>query len=356
MLSTCFVTASEVLGVDLWRVHGPAQAMQRHGLPVAVAPLGKDIPTIEGRAPDVLVFSQRASAETGSYATLRDRLCRTYRMLMVVDCCDDPVDVDGWVGQKRATVKNERGQSALELAQDAIRAADLVTVNSKPMAAVVRQLNPNVAVVPDLIDGTRWVPPFYQRAEDSPLARKTYIGVAGGQSHDDDWRILERVWTRVAARYPGVGFVCIGHCPTYLRQNSVLADRIVTIPWLPVDRYQMAYSGLDIGCAPLADSRFNISKSPIKHFEYALAGAATVASPTVYGTVIQDGVTGYLASTVDQWVQAIGKLLDRSHRLRVIDAARRDVAELHTLTKAACERRIALYQEHHERVYGGVKA
>lgn len=355
MLPVVYLTSAELLGVDHWRVYGPARLAQKLGWPVAVTPLGNDLPLFDGAPPGVLVCSQRASSRPGAYAHIRERLCRKHGMLLVVDVCDDPTDADSYVGATRARVKSAEGHSVRELAQDAITAADLVTVNSEPMAAVVRNLNPNVAVIPDLIDGERWSPPHYERVDGDPrmVKPRLWVGVAGGESHDEDWRVLGTVWPRLAARHPHLGFACIGHTPRYLAESSVLKGRLIRVPWLPMTEYQRAYQGLDVGCAPLADLKFNASKSPIKHFEYALAGAATVASPLVYGRVIRDGDTGYLATSPDQWVTGIEKLLgDRSHRLRVADKARVDVLARHLLTEDRLAERHAVYAEHHGRVYG----
>jgi hypothetical protein len=51
-------------------------------------------------------------------------------------------------------------------------------------------------------------------------------------------------------------------------------------PMVPIDQHprKVCDLALDIGIAPLLDSQFNRNKSCIKYYEYALAGAITVAS------------------------------------------------------------------------------
>jgi hypothetical protein len=96
-------------------------------------------------------------------------------------------------------------------------------------------------------------------------------------------------------------------------------DRLVRLPWVSVLEYPLGLVNLDIGCCPLEDQPFNRCKSPIKAWEYALMGAAVVASPTVYGRVIEPARNGYLASTADEWEYALTVLLE-------LEEARRSMA------------------------------
>ena len=73
----------------------------------------------------------------------------------------------------------------------------------------------------------------------------------------------------------------------------------------------------DIGLAPLVDSPFNASKSPIKTLDYAALGLATLASdvPSYRGSVA-DGHGGMLTSnTTTAWYEALSRLV-RDHALR----------------------------------------
>ena len=58
-------------------------------------------------------------------------------------------------------------------------------------------------------------------------------------------------------------------------------------------------------------SRFNEAKSAIKWLEAALVATPTVATPTTpFREAIDDGRTGMLASTPEEWVAAVVALLD----------------------------------------------
>jgi glycosyltransferase involved in cell wall biosynthesis len=80
---------------------------------------------------------------------------------------------------------------------------------------------------------------------------------------------------------------------------------------MALEYYPSGLVEVDIGCASVADAAFERCKSPIKVYEYAVAGAAVVATPTVYSHVIEHGVNGYLAETADEWHLYLSALVDR---------------------------------------------
>jgi glycosyltransferase involved in cell wall biosynthesis len=142
---------------------------------------------------------------------------------------------------------------------------------------------------------------------------------------------MAEAWGRIAARYPAVRFVVVGHLSPLIVQ-AVPAAQLVTVPWLPVDVYPRAYRGIDILCCPLADTDFNRGKSPIKAFEGAAAGCAVVASPTVYRRVLHDGGNGYIVRDAEAWAGILAALLDYPElRQRVAVNWQRRVQQRHNL-------------------------
>jgi glycosyltransferase involved in cell wall biosynthesis len=108
--------------------------------------------------------------------------------------------------------------------------------------------------------------------------------------------------------------------------------RLRWLQWLPAAEYALNYVNIDIGCCPLASESFNRSKSPIKAMEYAAAGAAVVASPTVYKQLVTHTETGYLAETADEWETALLALLDSpNRRIRLAQNLKRLVEREHSL-------------------------
>lgn len=174
-----------------------------------------------------------------------------------------------------------------------------------------------MAVAPNAID-VEWFTAV-QRHGTRPVEGLT-IGWAGGNRPDGDLREMAVAWGRIAERHPAVTFMVIGHQPAVVSEY-VPEHRLKRLPWRPQAEYPLGLVGVDIGCCPLEDRPFNRCKTPIKAWEYALSGAAVVASPTVYGTVIDDLVNGYLATSADVWEECLSILVENAEKRT--DMARR---------------------------------
>jgi glycosyltransferase involved in cell wall biosynthesis len=183
-----------------------------------------------------------------------------------------------------------------------------------------------VEVVPNAVDAEWFL--ARQRGVPRPVPGLT-IGWAGGNRPDADFAEMAVAWGRIARRFPQVTFLVVGHQSPLLHQH-VPQERVVRLPWREPNDYPAALVGIDIACCPLAERPFNRAKTPIKVWEAGLSGSAVVASPTVYGKVISDYETGFLASTADEWEKYLTYLVAKpaeEERRWVADALRRDVLE-----------------------------
>jgi len=121
-------------------------------------------------------------------------------------------------------------------------------------------------------------------------------------------------------------------------------DRIIRVPWRALDDWP-AVMQVDIGCTPLADTAFNRAKSPIKLWEYGLAGAAVVASPRVYMDEVAHGASAFLAETADEWEAMLALLIgDDMVRLNMAAGLRAHIGEHHRLQDSLAQR-AAAYRE-----------
>src|SRR5690606_18354725 len=93
---------------------------------------------------------------------------------------------------------------------------------------------------------------------------------------------------------------------------AALGRRLVRTPMRPWWELPDVLRDVDVNLAPLAPGgRFNEAKSAIKWLEAALVGTPTIATPTQpFREAIEPGVTGLLATTHDEWVEALGRLVD----------------------------------------------
>jgi len=66
-----------------------------------------------------------------------------------------------------------------------------------------------------------------------------------------------------------------------------------------------------VGIMPLTDDEFSKGKSAFKLIQYSAAGLALIASPVGENIkVIDNGKTGFLADSPEEWLEVLGKLID----------------------------------------------
>jgi len=94
---------------------------------------------------------------------------------------------------------------------------------------------------------------------------------------------------------------------------------------------------LDVGVMPLVDQPFERGKCGYKLIQYMACGLPVVASPVgVNVEIVQHGVNGFLASSDDEWIQAIATLKsDADLRARMGAAGRATVERKYCLQVTA---------------------
>jgi hypothetical protein len=179
-----------------------------------------------------------------------------------------------------------------------LRNADVVTTTTESLASYLRGWNSNVVVLPNSVDPE----------ELEPVARsgKTRLGWSGSPTHFEDLAIALDV-VRDLQKKHDFTFVLQGltNDPTIEEFSQILEVRWSKAQWatplgkairrfldkmleiryefipnVPVNEHarKLCEVALDVGIAPLIDHSFNHYKSCIKHYEYAMSGAVTVAS------------------------------------------------------------------------------
>lgn len=300
-------------GPTLWRCFWPITALEKAGYPCGwdmkdnhligeIAPLfdGYLLPRISWRP------HQRRIAEQW-FASIRKA-----GKLAIFEADDDVFTSQET--HRRVELNWTEGKSVEQLEAErferiwAMQQCDGVTVSTQRLATIVRSYTDKpVIVVPNAID-LPWFRGIVQRtARQIPGLT---IGWAGGRRHDRDVEVMAQAWRRIASRYPTVRFVVQGFLPQTILEH-VPHERISRLPWLQLEIYPAGLAQIDIGCCAVASTPFNRAKSPIKSYEYCAAGAAVVASPTLYDAVIEDGRTGFIVDTVDEWEAALVEMIER---------------------------------------------
>jgi|694.fasta_scaffold70759_2 glycosyltransferase involved in cell wall biosynthesis len=206
---------------------------------------------------------------------------------------------------------------------DTIGLADLVFAGNSYLANYARQFNQNVVVVPTTIDTDQYINHRIQRND-----QRILIGWSGSITTIKHFEYALPFLTVIRDRFGDkVAFKVIGD-GSY--RNSQL--NIQGIPW----RKQSEISDLseiDIGIMPLPDDEWARGKCGLKGLQYMALSIPTIMSPVgVNRDIIQDGVNGFLASNLEQWVEKISLLItDRAIAAQIGRAARQTVLEKYSV-------------------------
>lgn len=164
----------------------------------------------------------------------------------------------------------------------------------------------------------------------------------GGASHEEDWNECMEAVGEVMLERPNVRLTILGYLPKFIshsHESSVWRGRVEYTGFKSPETYfeMVKHVRAEVGLAPVKECDFNRSKSAIKWLEYSLIGIPTVASDTSpYSDVIEDGHTGMLCSTKDEWKNAIKTLLDsKSIRTKLVSESRKKACAEYDVRESA---------------------
>jgi glycosyltransferase involved in cell wall biosynthesis len=325
-------------GPTLWRVWQPYTELQRRGYGAWFR--HKDDPEMD--APEwPYLAATRLEAIVIPRFYWRDHVSsrqwiRTLHKagLAVIYDLDDDVLTPQIGARQHATT--EKDKSLEDLEQDrrdriaALRLCDGVTTSNAELASVIRQYtDAPVVVVENRID-VAWFRRTLAGAR--RIEKHLTIGWAGGARYQEDLEPVAEAWHNVAKIRPDVHFVVQGFLPDVLC-HAVPARRLHRLPWLSLAEYPRALRNVDIACCSVADNHFNHCKTPIKLWEFTLAGAVSVVSPTLYGPCVVPQSDALMAETAAEWEAALIHLIDDDELRRSLwRAQRRRVATDHALS------------------------
>ncbi|MDD5083605.1 MAG: glycosyltransferase [Candidatus Moranbacteria bacterium] len=134
---------------------------------------------------------------------------------------------------------------------------------------------------------------------------------SGTLSHNKDFATITDALATVLEKYPQTRLFLVGPLETESKL-SVFADRIEQFPYAARAQHFANVASVDINLAPLEiGNPFCESKSELKFFEAGIVGVPTVASATApYKEAIEDGVDGFVASTTEEWVEKLCRLIE----------------------------------------------
>jgi len=318
-------------GCALWRVLQPFTELQRQGYPAEWGARGDDrLANIVHEFDAVIIPRLHWPPEERENGDRWFEALHNAGIAVIYEVDDDMVS-DDFI--RRLVQIHSRVPRKAEETRDAIlhtmQSADGVTVSSQRLASTIRRYTDRpIMVVPNYMD-LDWFRAVQAKAERT--VKGLSIGWAGGIRPDYDVEQMAIAWGRITQRYPDVQFVIQGWQPDIITQ-AVPAERLHRLPWMSIQEYPTGLVNVDIGCCPLTDTTFNRAKTFIKSMEYAVSGAAVVASPTVYGQIIDHGHNGYICSNADEWEDALSRLVESANiRKRMAQQLLWKVEKYHSL-------------------------
>ncbi|NLW73068.1 MAG: glycosyltransferase family 4 protein [Chloroflexi bacterium] len=197
----------------------------------------------------------------------------------------------------------------------AMYSVDAITVTNEHLRNYASRYNDNVVILPNYLDPAIW--PLSSKADreighTEDAEKKITIVYSGSNTHSPDLNeIAESIISILNEFKEQVIFKSIG---VPLPKSMTDVKGISYISHLSYDFRE--YSRLlreesaDIAVAPLNNNNFNMSKSPVKYFEYSSAGWPVIASDWgPYKEVIKHGFNGLLASDKAGWMACLHELI-----------------------------------------------
>lgn len=174
------------------------------------------------------------------------------------------------------------------------------------------------------------------RLTQRPSHRQTerpVLGWLGSNSTEKYLHLIAPALQEVSRRYPGMILRIVGggrfHCDGVTVEHH---------EWSLESEVSLLH-GFDIGLMPLPLEEWSRGKSGGKARTYMAAGLPAVCTRIGFNCqLIQDGETGFLAETMEEWVRALSHLVENvALRQRIGDAARREVEEHYSLERLGPE-------------------
>lgn len=291
------------------RLRHPARVLQDEGHDVIVAEsFDAYHDTVTGRVispvidADVVVL-QRPLVQQVVEAIPR---IQSLGVAVVVEVDDNFAALPKGHGARRGTsVANDPTYNRMWL-RKACEQADLVTVTT-PALADQYGAHGRVAVLPNLVPASYLDVPTH-----APRTQAPTVGWTGSVvTHVGDLEVMGGVIPGVLAD-TGARFVSWGVGLT----EQALGVKGRVRPWADLlGAYPRQVADLDVGLVPLADNRFNASKSWLKGAEMAALGVPFVASPRAEYLRLAEVLPGspwggvLVANTPDQWRDSLTWLL-----------------------------------------------
>lgn len=190
-----------------------------------------------------------------------------------------------------------------------IKISDLIFAGNQYLSNYASQFNTNIKIVPTTIDTHE-----YKRLEVHNSKDRICIGWSGSITTIQHFEIAIPFLKIIKDNFGDkVYFKVIGD-ENYT--NSEL--NIQGVKWNK-ETELIDLSEIDIGIMPLPDDEWAKGKCGLKGLQYMALEIATIMSPVGVNTeIIENGVNGFLANSIEEWINVITQLIESKNLRKTI--------------------------------------
>lgn len=182
-----------------------------------------------------------------------------------------------------------------------MKVCDGIICSTPFLANQYKKYNSNIHVCHNYIDTPRY------DIEKPDNGDNIILGWSGGTGHTMAMKTWFTKVYELVGIYSNLKFISSG-----ARYGDELAkyypDKSMAVPWTQLENHPYQISIFDIAMAPSHDSKYFKSKSDLRWLESAAIGIPVIANPITY-PYIEDGVTGLLANTAEEFEHQLDRLI-----------------------------------------------
>ena len=207
----------------------------------------------------------------------------------------------------------ENNKKRKQFLEDGFRKCNAIIASTPVLAEKMKKYNNNVIVNYNSIDFENY--PNVVSKSNNPLR----ILWHGSPSHFEDFLPIREGINHILRRNK-VELYMVGSSYNGIFDNDV-RHKIKVLPFVPfaAHSYRLLCFQADIALIPLADNKFNRSKSSIKWYEMSACKLPSVVSNvTPYREDVQDNKTAYDYNSESDFVQKMQYLIDNPHERKRI--------------------------------------
>lgn len=216
-------------------------------------------------------------------------------------------------------------------------AAKAVVAGNRSLTEEMRRYSEQVVEIPTSLDLERYSYPAEERRRRAAEAQKRVVlGWSGSSSSHPLLNSVLPVIRRLHDKHPQVELRLISNTEKGIRLDALGNTPVRLTLWSP-ETEAADLKEIDIGLMPLADSPWMKYKCGFKALQYMAVGAVAVVSPVgANREIVQEGRTGYLASSEEEWFAVLDRLIQQPEQWAPVQTeARRLVEERFSVEKHA---------------------